>query len=109
MAKRTLNKELRKFREPAETRIKERLDFYTGLTQPEAETYLQEMIDALEAAKAKLTAGQRQALDISQTGDVPLDKMLEELGCSHKVYKSRLKRARKRLKELLAPFLKKER
>ncbi|MBN2312933.1 MAG: sigma-70 family RNA polymerase sigma factor [Sedimentisphaerales bacterium] len=109
MAKRILNKELRQFRESAETNVKERSDFYSGLTQPEAEIYLQEMIDALEAAKAKLTAGQRQALDISQKGDVYLDKILEELGCSHKVYKSRLKRARKRLKELLAPFLEDER
>jgi DNA-directed RNA polymerase specialized sigma24 family protein len=41
-------------------------------------------------------------------GEVPLTKTLEELGCSHKAYKSRLKRTRKRLKELLAPFFEEE-
>ena len=108
MAKRTLNKELRQLHRLGEIDAKERSDLYTGLTQPEAKAYLREMINALDAAKANLTPGQRQALEISQTGDVPLDKILEGLGCSKKAYKSRLKRARKRLRELLAPFLEEE-
>lgn len=74
---------------------------YNHLTQPEAEFYFKELTEALEAAKAKLTDKQFQAL---QATDVSLDKMLEELGCSQRAYKGLIKRGRKRLLEFLAPF-----
>jgi RNA polymerase sigma-70 factor (ECF subfamily) len=118
MARRTLNKELRRFHQLAEIDVTEvlrtQVDSHTsgqapGLSIPEAELYLQELIDALDAAKTKLTAEQRQALEVSQAIDRPLDRVLNELGCSRKAYKSRLKRARKRLKELLASFLEEQR
>ena len=80
-------------------------DTYNALSQPEAEFYFQELTDALEVAEAKLTAEQRKALQASQEPDIPSNKVLEELGCSKRAYKSRLKRARKRLRELLNPIL----
>ncbi len=66
---------------------------------------LKELAAAIERAKATLTTEQRQALEASQAIDIPLSKALEELGCSHGAFKKRLKRARKRLSELLVPFL----
>jgi len=74
------------------------------LSQPEAEFYLKELNDALEAAKAKLTDEQMQALEIAQTPDRDLHKVLEELGWSKESYKSHLKRARRRMRELFYPF-----
>lgn len=109
MAKRSLNKELRRFYKMAEKEVKGVTEFtpdsYIGLSEPEAELYLQELTKALEDAEAKLTDEQRKALEASQVVDTPLVKVLEGLGCTHGAFKNRLKRARKRLKELLAPFL----
>ena len=85
------------------------IELQNGLSQPEAELYLKELAAAVERAKAKLTTEQRQALDAANDVDIPLGKALEGIGCSHRAYKSRLKRARKRLRELLDPFLEKER
>ena len=112
MTRHILSKEIRQSRKLTEIDVKVRPQITTvslnGLSQPEAELYLQELTDALETAKAELTAGQRQALEASQDGDIPMNRILEELGCSHKAYKSRLKRARKRMRELLVPFLKED-
>ena len=80
-------------------------DTYNALSQPEAEFYFLELTDALDAAKAKLTDEQQLALQASQEPDISFNKVLEELGCSKRAYKSRLKRARKRLRELLNPIL----
>jgi RNA polymerase sigma-70 factor (ECF subfamily) len=108
IARHTLHKEIRQTRKIAKISSKKQKDFdentYNTLSRPEAEFYLQELINALEAAKAKLTEKQFQALEAAQEPDIDLHKVLEELGCSKGVYKSRLKRARKRLRELLAPF-----
>jgi len=75
------------------------------LSQPEAEVYFQELTEALETAKAKLTDKQFQALQASHAPDIAFHKALEELGCSKEVYRKRLKRARKRLRVHLVPFL----
>ena len=105
----TLNKEIRQSQKRNEISSKkhQQSDGDTGkiLSQPEAEFYFQELTDALEVAEAKLTAEQRKALQASQEPDIPSNKVLEELGCSKRAYKSRLKRARKRLRELLNPIL----
>ena len=77
---------------------------YKTLSQPEAEFHLQELTDALETAKAKLTNEQRQALDVFQNPDVAFDKTSEKNICSKGAYKKRLKRARKRIKELMAQY-----
>jgi RNA polymerase sigma-70 factor (ECF subfamily) len=103
-----MNKEIRQSRKIAGISSKKQPDSnkgtYKTLSQPEAEFYLLELTEALEAAKAKLTDKQFQALQASQATDFPLDKILKEFGCSKGVYKNRLKSARKRLRELLAPF-----
>ena len=108
IAKRTLNKEIRRSREIAEISSKKHPEFDVDidkiLSQPEAEFYFQELTAALETAKAKLTDEQLQALDASQATGIDFYNVLEELGCSKRAYKKRLKRARKRLRELLAPF-----
>jgi len=104
----TLNKEIRQSHKRNEISSKkyQQSDGDTGkiLSQPEAEFYLLELTDALDAAKAKLTDKQFQALQVSQAPDIAFHKALEELGCSKEVYKKRLKRARKRLRELLNPI-----
>jgi RNA polymerase sigma-70 factor (ECF subfamily) len=108
IARHTLHKEIRQTRKIAKISSKKQKDFdentYNTLSRPEAEFYFQELTDALEAAKAKLTGEQFQALEAAQEPDIDLHKVLEELGCSKGAYKSHLKRARKRLRELLAPF-----
>ena len=109
IARNTLNKEIRQSRKIAGTSSKKHQqsdgDTCDILSQPEADFYFQELNVALETAKPKLTDEQLQALDASQAPDIAFHKALEELGCSKGVYKNRLKRARKRLRELLAPFL----
>ena len=108
IARNTLYKEIRRSRRITKISSKKHpeSDGDTGkiLSQPEAELYFQELTDAIEAAKTKLTDQQYQALEFSQASEVPLSKILEELGCSEGAYKSHLKRARKRLRELSAPF-----
>ena len=108
IARNTLNKEIRQSSKIVGTNSKKHQlsdgDTYNILSRPEADFYFQELSDALETAKAKLTDEQLQALDASQVPDIAFHKALEELGCSKGAYKKRLKRARKRLRELLAPF-----
>ena len=81
------------------------LDSHDSLSQPEAKFYLKELTTALKKAKDKLTAKQRQALELSQAGETSLDKASQNLGCSVDALRCRLKRARKRSRELLAPIL----
>lgn len=109
IARNTLSKEMRRTREIAAEGLQnhpERSgDSHHGLSQPEAEFYLEELAAAIEEATGRLTEGQRQALDTTNAVDTPLGKASGELGCSHGAFKKRLKRARKRLRELLAPHL----
>ena len=82
------------------------LDSHDDLSQPEAKFYLKELAAALKEAKAKLTAKQRQVLELSQATGTSLHKASQKLGCSPEALRCRLKRARKRSRELLAPILK---
>lgn len=112
IARYTLNEEIRQSRRIAEIDLKEHLrlnrDSHNDLSQPEKMFYFKELISAFEGARVMLTAQQRQALEVSQSAAIPLCKASIKLGCSHEALKSRLKRARKRLQELLDPILKKE-
>ena len=78
---------------------------YMSLSQPEAELYMKQLTEAIEATKTKLTIEQLDALEISQDPNIEVDKMLKKLGCSKEAYKSHLKRARKQLRKSLASFL----
>jgi RNA polymerase sigma-70 factor (ECF subfamily) len=75
------------------------------LSQPELELYLKELTAAIEEAKGKLTERQRQVLDAANALDIDLSGASNKIGYSHDAFKKRLERARKRLRELLAPFL----
>jgi RNA polymerase sigma-70 factor (ECF subfamily) len=77
---------------------------YKALSQPEDELYLEELIEALEASKAKLTDEQLEALEISQDPDIDLHKTLKELGLSYGAYKGLIERARKQIREHLDPI-----
>lgn len=81
------------------------LDSHDDLSQPEAKFYLKELAAAVKEAKAKLTAKQRQVLELSQTTETSLHKASQKVGCSPEALRCRLKRARKRSRELLAPIL----
>ncbi|OHB81942.1 MAG: hypothetical protein A2Z38_00855 [Planctomycetes bacterium RBG_19FT_COMBO_48_8] len=112
IARNTLYKEIRQYHK--NNRISSKQEpfsdegKYKGLSQPEAEVSLEELNEALEAAKTKLTDEQFQALHAAQEPDIDFQKALEELACSKGAYKSRLNRARKRLRALLAPFFSEE-
>lgn len=109
MARNTLYNEIRQSNRITAKSLKKRpkfeADTHNILSQPESELYFQELTEALETAKAKLTDEQFQALQAFQTTDIDFQQVLKKLGCSEGVYKNRLKRARKQLRELLAPFL----
>ena len=107
-ARNTLYNEIRRSRRITELSSKKQPvcdgGMYKTLSQPEAKFHLLELTEALETAKTKLTTEQLQALDASQVPNITFHKALEELGCSKEAYRKRLKRARNRLRELLAPF-----
>lgn len=84
------------------------LDSHDDLSQPEAKLYIKELTAALKEAKAKLTAKQRQVLELSQATETSLNKASQKLGCSPEALRCRLKRARKRSRELLASILERE-
>ena len=110
IARYTLNEEVRQSRKTARIRM-EAGPGYAGdsrneLSQPEVELYLQELHAALERAEAKLTAEQRQALEVSQAADVTLHEASKALGCSSKALECRLRRARNQLRRPLASVLK---
>lgn len=81
------------------------LDSRDSLSQPEATFYLKELTAALKEAKNKLTAKQQQVLELSQAPVTSLHKASQKIGCSPNALRCRLKRARKRSRELLAPIL----
>ena len=109
VATNTLHRELRQARRIAEKGSKGHPErpsqLHRDMSEPEAELYLRELQGAIAEAVAKLTPGQRQALDAYRAADSPLDKAPEEPGCSRGALNSRLRRARKRLRKLLASFL----
>ena len=109
IAKHTLIKELRESRRAAETGLKGHRELkgnsHSGLSDPELELYLRELAAAVERAKAKLTFEQRQALAVSQSRRISFSTLARKLGCSQEALKSHLKRARRRMRELLAPIL----
>lgn len=109
IARYTLNEEERQLRRFAKINLKKHsgfdLDSCNGLSQPESEFYLNELAAAFEEAKSRLTNEQRQALELFHATDIPFCEASKMLGCSHEALKSRLKRARKQLRELLAPIL----
>ena len=112
MARNTMYKEIRRSRRINRISSKKHPGFEANtnnvLSQPEADFYFQELNVALETAKTKLTEEQFQALQAAQDTDSDFQKVLEELGYSKEAYKSHLKRARKRLRVLLAPFFSEE-
>jgi len=109
IARHTLNEQIRKSRKIAPVHLKKHTHFpadsHNELSEPEAELNFKELIAALEGARAKLTAKEREALELSQAADVPLQKASREPGCSREALRSRLKRARKRSQALLAVVL----
>ncbi|OHB75418.1 MAG: hypothetical protein A2Z25_15025 [Planctomycetes bacterium RBG_16_55_9] len=109
IAKHIVNEESRRSKKLTQKDLKERSEdhpcSYNDLSGPEAEFFVKELRVILKKARARLTARERQALDVSQAGEVPLSRASRELGCSHEALRSRLKRARKRSQELLDPDL----
>lgn len=110
IARYTLNEKMRQSYKMARMGYLEGLtgftvDSHDSLSQPEAELYGKELTAALKEAKAKLTAKQRQVLELSQATKVSLHKASRKLGCSPQALRCRLKRARKRSRLLLAPIL----
>ena len=81
---------------------------YHDLSQPEAELYRNELSAVLERIQTMLTSEQQQALQISQAVDVSMAGEARKLGCSYNAMRCRLKRARKRLAELLSAVLEDE-
>ncbi len=112
IAKHVCSEKAREYRRIARLDLKEHahfiVDSHNGLSQPEAELCLKELNAALDRIRAILTAEQRQALEISQAPDVRLPEASRKLGCSYEALRCRLKRARKRSRELLARILKDE-
>ncbi len=110
IARHTLNEEIRRSCKIAKIDLKEHPGFgrdsHNGLSQPEAEFYLKELTVTFEEAKSRLTVGQRQALEVFHSAGVPFGEASKILGCSPKALECRLHRARKRVRELLAPVLK---
>jgi DNA-directed RNA polymerase specialized sigma24 family protein len=108
MARNTLYNEIRRAKRIAGINSIKRHGFgastHKMLSQPEAGLYFQELTEALEAAKNKLTDEQRQAIDTFQDSDSVFNKTSEQKNCSKEAYKKRLKRARKSIMEFLAPF-----
>ncbi|MBL7186623.1 MAG: RNA polymerase sigma factor [Phycisphaerae bacterium] len=109
IARHTLNEETRQSRKAARIGLEERPEYHgdshNNLSQPEAGFHSKDLNDALERAKARLTAKQRQALEMSQAADIPLCQASKMLGCSPKALEGRLHRARKKLRRELASFL----
>lgn len=112
IARNALRNELRRACRVAGIDLESRSEYsgdpHHGLSQPEAELHIKELAAAVEEARAKLTEMQRQALDAATAADIPSSKVLEELGCSYGAFRKRLQRARKRMRELLAPLLEDE-
>ena len=81
------------------------LDSDDVMSQPETELYIKELTTVLKEVRAKLTAKQQQALELSQAIDTSLHKTSQKLSCTPEALRCRLMRARKRSRELLMSFL----
>lgn len=112
IARHTLSDQIRKSRKIVGIHLKEHTRFpadsHGELSEPEAALSFKELIAALERARARLTAKEREALELSQAVNGPLWKASQELGCSREALRSRLKRARKRSLRSLATVLQSE-
>jgi|GEM_PF-1326123 len=110
IARHTVNEEIRRSRKIVKRDLNARMDINKsicdGLSQPETAFFLKELRAALEKGQAGLTTNERQALDVFQASDVSLREVSLKVGCSHDALRTRLKRARERLYELLGPVLK---
>ncbi len=106
MAKNTLHSEMRRRRQISD-KSQENNPVSTGkphnaLSQPEARLHSEELREAIKKALDKLTEEQRQALETINTTDISFCWSSEKSKCSHEAHKGRLKRARKKLRKLLA-------
>ena len=110
IARNVMNEEIRRSRKIVKGDLKKQTEFNrysrSNLSQPEAMYYFKELTAAFEEIKAKLTAEQREALEISQTVDITFCEKSKKLGCSYKALERRLHRARKKIRTLTAHFLK---
>ena len=108
MARNTLYTEIRRSKRIASKSLKKQLKFESDihkiLSHPEAECYLEELTEAIESAKLRLTNEQYKALQVAQNPDIDFQRILEEHGWSVEAYKSHLKRARKKIREQIAPI-----
>jgi len=114
IARNTLNEKMRRSHKTVRIKDLKQVTHFTvdsnggDLSQPETEFYLNELTAVLERIRAMLTTEQRQALEASQAVDISLVEASQKLGCSYEALRCRLKRARKRTAELLAPILENE-
>lgn len=109
IAKHTLSEEMRQPRNITTRDLHENIaserHSYDDLSQPEIELSLKELKAVIDDVKGRLTIKERQALEISYVDDIPIYQASKMLGCSHEAFKSRLKRARKRAREIINPAL----
>jgi RNA polymerase sigma-70 factor (ECF subfamily) len=109
IARNTLHKEMKHARDTAE---KSRRNYraspdqlWKALSEPEAELHLEELRVAIEKALSKLTPAQRQALDYYGDPNSLIQNGSAKSISPDPAYRNRLKRARKRMRELLASIL----
>lgn len=109
IARYTAIEEIRRSQNKAKRELNAHLDINKnicdGLSQPESELFLKELTRILEKGRAGLTINERHAMDAFQNSDVSLRAISQKVGCSHDALRTRLKRARERLKELLVPII----
>ncbi len=81
-------------------------DQITGTHEPNRSTVVtdieyKELSAAIEQAKARLPAAQRQAIELKHLHNLPIKEIAKLSGCGYGQFRDRLCRARKRLKQLL--------
>jgi len=77
------------------------VDAETYLYQAETQLHRNELIQAVEQAKSKLSARQRQAIDMIYYQDLSGTEAAKFIGCSCEALRNRLYQAKKHLRELL--------
>lgn len=106
MARNIFHNEMRRRRQISEKSRASRSGYtekpHNALSEPEARLHSEELREAIEKALDKLTEEQRQALETINTTDISFCWSSEKSKCSHEAHKGRLKRARKKLRKLLA-------
>lgn len=70
-------------------------------SQPETLLHHQELVNTIAQAKSRLSAKQRQALDLKFYSNIPLAKAVKQADCSIKVFRQRLSDAKESLRKLL--------